>query len=1065
MRIAHALVLHFLMAWFAGAVTAQPVKGTAPNTETPPRFMAQSYVSRGIEVAAWSTDSRILFTANGGARELLVWEMEKRRIIDRVRLPSDARSATETLYLHQATLLPDGQSLRLDGEMLDPARPSVRRGRSYLVDVASRRVRLAPPRVFPTMNSVRENVLARAAVFDALQDPALGVEPVPAQTRAEEARVLPPLPRSPDGRLQIERKHSDFELLGRPVPGGGYARSVSTFVDAAMSPDGKRLATLGDKHVSIIVWDDDGRIHELDNSYGKLRWRNANQYLVLPWSAYDDPLNNAPMGVPPDVLLIDAQAGQPASDETKAPVLARYSARCFVTPLPDGNIVGAGLANCRRGVGSDRSLARLKDGLWQELSAFQLPAGAHIRIIAASPRRDHLLVVSRLSNRRLSAAIVDARTGDKTAERILANTDVHTAMFSPDGGKVWLASTSRVDEWPLDLPGGASGSSMMRSYPVGAVAANGLVSDGRQLLVLGPVEDRIARADLESGQVLPALEFDGALAAGFMTDSKVLWSISHTNELRFWNIRTGKELVTFGIDATWTPEGHYDPGAQTVLRGGGAWSFAPEPFTALPSQSFLLELYVPDLASKMLDCIKEDNCAQKLKPIPSLAEKRNFLLPNVEITDVQSAGPGLADVTVKITETIGPNGQNSGAYSAKLLMEGREVAVNPNVSYGDPTESLAEWRAANVIKATRSGSTLTWKQRVQVPTDGTFPYFAAYAFNADRVKSETFKLKNGWKPPPTAKRVARAFVLSIGVDNYSAPRLDLSYAVNDAHVISSTLGAIPGFRMMRTKLITKRPPNGQAVQVSRDDILAALSILAGDASPRHRIQLQKSGHDHSKLAAATADDIVFISFSGHGFADKKGNFSLIPTDVQWPTGGDTVAGSTVSTADLTVVLRAMTARNIAMIIDACYAGAIVGTTDFTPGPVGGHGLGQLAYDKSIWILAATQPDDVAVEVGSLKMGLLTAVLSRGLTATGGPADFDKDNDLTLDNWFDYTADNFAEITEEMRRGGGSTTNSRGVRLVRTSKAPLPKQQKPVLYRMNSYEVLWTGVTLRGVQQR
>ncbi|WP_313669569.1 hypothetical protein [Sandarakinorhabdus sp.] len=108
---------------------------------------------------------------------------------------------------------------------------------------------------------------------------------------------------------------------------------------------------------------------------------------------------------------------------------------------------------------------------------------------------------------------------------------------------------------------------------------------------------------------------------------------------------------------------------------------------------------------------------------------------------------------------------------------------------------------------------------------------------------------------------------------------------------------------------------------------------------------------------------------------------------------------------------------------------------------------------------------MAVEVGSLKMGLLTAVLSRGLTATGGPADFDKDNDLTLDNWFDYTADNFAEITEEMRRGGGSTTNSRGVRLVRTSKAPLPKQQKPVLYRMNSYEVLWTGVTLRGVQQR
>jgi hypothetical protein len=43
-----------------------------------------------------------------------------------------------------------------------------------------------------------------------------------------------------------------------------------------------------------------------------------------------------------------------------------------------------------------------------------------------------------------------------------------------------------------------------------------------------------------------------------------------------------------------------------------------------------------------------------------------------------------------------------------------------------------------------------------------------------------------------------------------------------------------------------------------------------------------------------------------------------------------------------------------MILDACYSAASIESADFKPGPMGSRGLGQLAYDKRIRVLAASQ---------------------------------------------------------------------------------------------------------------
>jgi hypothetical protein len=90
-----------------------------------------------------------------------------------------------------------------------------------------------------------------------------------------------------------------------------------------------------------------------------------------------------------------------------------------------------------------------------------------------------------------------------------------------------------------------------------------------------------------------------------------------------------------------------------------------------------------------------------------------------------------------------------------------------------------------------------------------------------------------------------------------------------------------------------------------------------------------------------------------------------------------------------------------MIIDACHAAAFT-RKDFKPGPMGSRGLGQLAYDKGMRILTATQANDFALESGALSQGLLSyALVEDGLKR--GLADFKPrpDGKITIREWLEY----------------------------------------------------------------
>lgn len=93
-----------------------------------------------------------------------------------------------------------------------------------------------------------------------------------------------------------------------------------------------------------------------------------------------------------------------------------------------------------------------------------------------------------------------------------------------------------------------------------------------------------------------------------------------------------------------------------------------------------------------------------------------------------------------------------------------------------------------------------------------------------------------------------------------------------------------------------------------------------------------------------------------------------------------------------------------LILDACQSGAITGK-EFKPRPMGSRGLGQLAYDKGMRMIVATQADNQALGSGPLAHGLLTYALTKeGLE--------ENNQSLTFKLWLERAAERVPVLFDE-----------------------------------------------------
>ena len=190
---------------------------------------------------------------------------------------------------------------------------------------------------------------------------------------------------------------------------------------------------------------------------------------------------------------------------------------------------------------------------------------------------------------------------------------------------------------------------------------------------------------------------------------------------------------------------------------------------------------------------------------------------------------------------------------------------------------------------------------------------------------------------------------SIGINRYANSELDLNYAVADARGVAEIL-----------------PDRGAALfgRVERDLVLDADATRAGISSALER------------LRGTSPRDAAVLFMAGHAVT-LGGDWHFLGHGLRTPKQPGHVQKVGISGEDLVAALTEVPARRLLLVVDACFAGAILGPFErFSQR----RAMVDLQQQTGIVVIAATRADQEAPEFPRLGHGLMTYVLLQGLKA-------------------------------------------------------------------------------------
>lgn len=485
----------------------------------------------------------------------------------------------------------------------------------------------------------------------------------------------------------------------------------------------------------------------------------------------------------------------------------------------------------------------------------------------------------------------------------------------------------------------------------------------------------------------------------FSPDSKFVLSSGWDNTLKIWSLAS-KELKATILTSKdgwviFTPEGRFDTDLNLHEANDVTWQWSQGATRPLPLRAFLRDYYEPRLFRKIL----RNEPLNAVRDLTSL----NVTQPKVTIRDVQPDGPDSVKVTVDVSDIQSdfqrePQGGllRSGVFDVRLLRNDQVVAqstsdtsINEFLNQIKPVDAAAPerferelelWRKTHRVSLDANSKATLIFEHIKLPKNSTGKEvdFTAYAFNSDRVTSELsppFKYRLSASLP---RSKPRAYILTIGVDANES-RWNLSFAAASANEIQKSIAAKVGkeYDVIKVSLLSTFAPESfrpDLTQAKKENVRAVLDMLAGRfVSPEKQRQLGNV----NALKPASPDDLVFIYIASHGFSDPRGNFFIIPYDsgryysvtesnLSNCLGGKAGAAlhkvcddgrnfiaNSISSNELANWLQGVDAGKMYMILDSCYSAAAPGS-NFKPGPLGDRTFGQLAYDKGMTILTASQ---------------------------------------------------------------------------------------------------------------
>lgn len=792
-----------------------------------------------------------------------------------------------------------------------------------------------------------------------------------------------------DGRLLLGHRDPFLRVWG--PEGARPALKLGSFDvlprgRAALSADGRQLAiVLGDRvrlwdveagrevrsvggdhgYATVAAWTPDGAMLAIGDTRGRLRvWSRETGDLVR---------ESSPHGTSTwiNAVAIAPRGGWAATGgaDGRVVVFELASGRELRAFAPDGDADVTAVAispdGRRIAVGSDKAFS-----LWTAEGRELARIPGRTAHVAFSPDGREIAVVEG----DVLGGVLRVRLADdgSVAGRIKILDSARTAAFSPDGSVLATAGYGPL----LGAPGYGD---RIRLWDIASAAPRGDIGEGTP-----HVAPETARAELTG-------HTEGVNELMFAPDGRHLFSASGDGTTRAWRLADRSELarlVSYG-DGGWVvadASGRFDT-ADLESVPGLHWVAPDAPFTPVPVEAFMQDYYEPRLLPRLL-------AGEVLRPVAPIAGL-DRVQPRVCIMSVDP-DPAAADrviVTVEVAG-VGPAARDgrtprTPVHDLRLFRDGQLVG-HADGRLAGPGETVRRRFGVRLPRA-RSGDAV----------------FSAYAFNGDRIKSATDRQR--FALPGSSSGARRAVLVNIGVDTYENPAWDLEFAASDARLLAGALEA-------------RLRGGGRHAEV--DPTLLVSDIDTPEAATKDRIrEAFKALVDPGRVGP---DDVVLISFSGHGAVDDSGRFHLLPHDIgpgRSRVLTQEVLARGISTDELSEWLRDVDAGEIVLILDACHSAASIAQAGFKPGPMGSRGLGQLAFDKGIRILAATQPNDVALESEATRHGLLSyALVNEGLEAR--QADFRPDDGrITTAEWLRYAMERVPSLSREVVEGAVASRGS------------------------------------------
>jgi WD40 repeat protein/uncharacterized caspase-like protein len=527
----------------------------------------------------------------------------------------------------------------------------------------------------------------------------------------------------------------------------------------------------------------------------------------------------------------------------------------------------------------------------------------------------------------------------------------------------------------------------------GRVEKLALGGDGKQLLAQTSkllhyydlTSDTLNDFDVQSSELnFAAFNASRLLAATATPDGPV----------ELWDVKTGRKLLNLmGIGANdWlalTPDNYFDgsPAAwQQVL-----WRYDEDTFNVAPIEWFFNEYFYPSLLAEVADG------KRPTAPADFAAKDRRQPLLRLAAPTVSGNQTNQRSVRVRLEIADAPPDKTSpkgcGARDVRLFRNGALVGV----WRGDVLRGQKQTAVETTVKLVAGANTLT-----------------AYGFNRDNVKSATATLT--LTGAENLQRAGQAHILAVGVNQYANRDYNLKFAVADAESFAAEVKAKieKQRRYERVNVVSLLDD-----KATKTNIVNALLRLAQQSQP---------------------EDAVIVYFAGHGTAQNN-SFYLIPHDLGYQghrnalneQGLREVLSHSLADGELQELFEPIDAGAFLFVIDACNSGQALEAEEKRRGPMNAKGLAQLAYEKSMFVLAAAQGFQAALEAAQLGHGYLTyALITEGLTKNA--ADFaPADGVIPTREWFDFAASRVPQLQQDKLK----QTRQLGLPFGFTNDAPAP----------------------------